>query len=146
MTFPVVLKAGAACAFCLACLLSPPIARADDGAAAQLTGTWRIEAADLMPLDGGRAALYGPSPIGLLMLDKGGYYSLQVRHSAAQESDAHFGRYSVDTDGRILTFRAAAGDVQARRFSLLGDSLLYVVPAPTGDPDSNGIVQWRRVR
>ena len=139
----------------------------------QVVGTWSLVLVDNVLPDGSRVHLYGPHPSGLLMFDGGGRYSLQIvsqgrpafaakdksrgtadeYRAAVQGSNAHFGRYVVDSTARTITFRIEHasfpnwdGTAQKRSFTLDGDRLTYTVPAPTTGDGAIGKVEWRRVR
>ena len=136
-----------------------------------LVGTWRLVSVDNLLPDGTRVQLYGPRPSGLLMLDAGGRYALQILsadrpgfaskdksrgtpeeyRTAVQGSNAHFGTYAVDPAGGAVTFRIERasfpnweGTEQRRPFTLTGDRLTYTVPAPTSGTGAVGEVVWRR--
>ena len=160
------LNAGAIGLVCL----SIPTARAEQPPS--LIGTWAVVLVDNILPDGSRVPLYGPHPEGLLMFDEGGHYALQLLRAervrfaandksqgtpaelkaAVEGSNAHFGRYIVDPDGRSITFRIEHasfpnwdGMVQVRRFTLVGDRLTYTVPSPTTDRSATGEVVWQRL-
>jgi hypothetical protein len=162
------LKSAAAC---LLCLIVVATAHADT--AAELVGTWAVVLVDNILPDGSRVALYGPHPQGLLMFDRYGHYSLQLLRAdrvkfasndkskgtadeikaAVEGSNSHFGRYSVDPDGRTITFQIEHasfsnwdGTVQVRSFNLTGDRLTYRVPSPTTDRSATGEVAWQRLQ
>jgi lysophospholipase L1-like esterase len=140
-------------------------------AANPLVGTWTLVLVDNVRPDGSRVHLYGPSPSGLLMFDAGGRYGLQIvsagrpafaandksrgtadeYQAAVQGSNAHFGTYAVDQAKGTITFRIEhasfpnwEGTEQTRAFTLVGDHLKYIVPAPTTGGGAVGEVQWRR--
>ncbi|MBU8900305.1 hypothetical protein DRW03_07330 [Corallococcus sp. H22C18031201] len=140
----------------------------------QLVGTWTLVLVDNVLPDGTRVQLYGAQPQGLLMFDGQGRYSLHIlragrtRFAASDKSqgtpeenqatvrgtNSHFGRYSVDEKERTLTFHIDhasfpnwEGTEQRRTFTLTGDELKYIVPAPTtGGTGTLGEVQWRRAK
>jgi hypothetical protein len=136
-----------------------------------LVGTWHLVLVDNILPDRSRVHLYGPHPSGLLMFDAGGRYSLQIvsegrpafaakdkskgtadeYRAAVQGSNAHFGSYAIDPAGRTITFHIEhasfpnwEGTEQARPFTLTGDRLTYMVPAPTTGGGAVGEVEWRR--
>ena len=142
-------------------------------AGSDLRGTWQLVLVDNVYPDGRRVQLYGPDPQGLLMFDEDGRYSLQILRAqrprfasndkaqgtaeeyqaAVQGSNAHFGRYVVDPNGRTITFRIEhasfpnwEGTEQKRAFVLSGDELKYTVPVPTSGANALGEVVWKRVR
>jgi len=138
-----------------------------------MAGTWALVSVDNVLPDGSRVQLYGPEPVGLLIFDAGGRYSLQIfrrgrprfasgdkgrgtaeeNAAAVQGGNAHFGRYTLDAARRTLTFHVEhasfpnwEGADQARPFTLNGDVLTYTVPAPTTGRGATGEVVWRRIR
>lgn len=156
----------------LACLSATGVrAEPPREALASLVGTWTLAAADVVHPDGRRERDYGSVPMGLLMVDARGRYSLQIFRSdrprfasgdktkgtpeeysaAVKGTSTHFGTVSVDAAAHVLTFRIAAasfpnedGTVQKRAYELSGDLLSYkVAPRPNGDVP---ISTWRRVR
>lgn len=156
----------------LACLSATGVrAEPPREALASLVGTWTLAAADVVHPDGRRERDYGTVPMGLLMVDAQGRYSLQIfrtdrprfasgdktkgtpeEYSAAVKgTSTHFGTVSVDPAAHVLTFRIEAASfpnedatVQKRAYELTGDLLSYkVAPRPNGDVP---ISTWRRVR
>jgi hypothetical protein len=151
-------------------LLSGAVGSARAAEPSPLAGTWTLVAADVIRPDGTRARDYGESPLGLLMVDTEGRYSLQIYRSdrprfAAGRKDAataaeyqaailgsstHFGTIAVDAAGRVMTVRLQGssypnqeGTEQKREFTLAGDELSYRVPAR---PDGGvPISVWRRL-
>jgi len=142
-------------------------------AAAQLVGTWRLILVDNILPDGTRIHLYGPNPEGILMFDAEDRYALQIyragrarfasgdkskgtaeeNSAAVLGSNAHFGKYSIDSNGSATTFRIEHasfpnwdGTEQRRTFTIAGDELTYSVPTPTSGGSAIGEVKWKRVR
>lgn len=139
-----------------------------------LLGTWILEAVDNINPDGSRIALYGPMPQGMLTFDATGHYALQIMRrerprfasndrlkgsdgevrAMAEGVNTHFGRFAVDSSGRVLqtqiehaSFPNWEGQSRSIPFVLEGDRLTYKVAAPTtGGPGVTGEVIWRRVR
>jgi|SRR5471030_384446 len=135
-----------------------------------LAGSWTLVAADVLHADGSRGHDYGAAPIGRLLVDERGHYSLQIfkserpRFASADKgqgtaaefasatlgSSSHYGSVSVDNDAHVLTFRIEGssfpnweGTQQQRRFELKGDELSYhVPPRPNGDVP---VSVWRRL-
>ncbi|NTX39595.1 lipocalin-like domain-containing protein [Myxococcus sp. CA033] len=140
----------------------------------QLVGSWTLVLVDNVLPDGKRVQLYGAEPQGLLMFDGQGRYSIQIlragraRFASSDKSqgtpeenqatvrgtNSHFGRYSVNEVERTVTFHIDhasfpnwEGTQQRRTFTLTGDELKYIVPAPTtGGTGAVGEVKWRRAR
>jgi len=166
-----VLRIGVIGVFCLLCVPSPLVVRADVPAAPSLTGTWSLVAADVLHTDGTRAHDYGAAPKGLLLIDTHGHYSLQIfkaerprfasgdkltgtpaeYEAAVLGSSTHFGTISIDPVAGILTFRIDGasfpnweGELQKRHYELKGDELSYrVPPRPNGDTP---ISVWQRLK
>jgi len=135
-----------------------------------LAGSWTLVAADVLHPDGSRGRDYGAAPLGRLLIDMHGHYSLQIfkaeraRFAASDKakgtaaefesailgSSSHFGSVSIDNDAHVLTFRIEGssfpnweGTQQQRRFELKGDELSYQVPPrPNGDIP---LSVWRRL-
>lgn len=135
-----------------------------------LTGTWTLEAADVLHSDGTRSSDYGAAPKGLLMIDRQGHYALQIfraerarfaagdkAHGSAAEyqsavmgSSTHYGTIELDATKHLLVFHIDGasfpnweGQQQRRSFELHGDVLSYrVPPRPSGDVP---ISVWRRI-
>src|SRR5512139_271251 len=124
--------------------------------ASQLVGTWIIVSNNTTFPDGKKVEPFGPNPVGLLIFDPGGRYSLQLcrpgrakfasnnrEKGTAEENQAtvsgcnpHWGRYSVDEKARTIVFQIEHGMFpnwegieQKRSFTITGDELKYVVPA-----------------
>src|SRR5471032_473363 len=138
--------------------------------ASPLAGSWTLVAADVLHPDGSRGRDYGAAPLGRLLIDMHGHYSLQIfkserprfaspdkgKGSAAEfesailGSSSHYGSVSVDNEAHVLTFRIEGssfpnweGTQQPRRFELKGGELSYQVPArPNGDVP---VSVWRRL-
>lgn len=146
------------------------LAAATPVSTADLRGTWNLVLVDNVMPDGSRVHLYGDAPQGMLTFDDAGRYSLLIfsgdrprfasndkgrgtadeYRTAMQGSNAHYGRYAVESPG-TLTFRIAhasfpnwEGTEQKRPFTLAGDRLTYVVPAPTTGAGAKGEVVWVR--
>lgn len=149
-----------------------PGARAADTVASVslLAGTWTLVAADVLHPDGTRGRDYGAAPLGRLLVDAQGRYSLQIFKSerprfaaidkaqgtgaefaaAVLGASTHYGVVSVDQEHHQLTFAIEGssfpnweGTQQKRQFALHGDELSYQVP-----PRPNGEIPlsvWRRL-
>lgn len=143
-----------------------------DAARQPFVGTWTLVSVDNVLPDGTRVQPYGPNPQGLLMFDADGRYSLQIfragrapfaandksrgtaeEHKATVEgTNSHFGRYSVDGAGRLITFHIEhasypnwEGIEQKRSFTRTNDELRYTVPTTTTGNAAVGEVTWRRI-
>jgi hypothetical protein len=122
---------------------------------AQLQGTWKLVAADVVRPDGATAADYGPSPRGLAIFTADSQYVVQIyraertrfasndrtRGTPEEYRDAtlsistHFGKYTVDQAKGTITFAITSasfpnldGTTQVRPYTLKGDSLSWRVP------------------
>lgn len=135
-----------------------------------LAGSWTLVAADVLHADGSRGRDYGAAPVGRLLIDGAGRYSLQIfkaerpAFAASDKSQGtpaefaaavlgastHYGVVSVDQAHGLLTFRIEGASFpnwqrteQRRQFVLEGDELTYQVP-----PRANGDVPlsiWQRL-
>ncbi|NTX17823.1 lipocalin-like domain-containing protein [Myxococcus sp. CA056] len=140
----------------------------------QLVGSWTLVLVDNVLPDGKRVQLYGAEPQGLLMFDGQGRYSIQIlragrarfassnknqgtpeeNQATVRGTNSHFGRYSVNEVEHTVTFHIDhasfpnwEGTQQRRTFTLTGDELKYIVPAPTtGGTGAVGEVKWRRAK
>lgn len=137
-----------------------------------LAGTWEMVAAFELHPDGTRSTNYGEHPLGLLMVDRAGRYSMQIfktgrpvfasgdkargtpdeyRQSVVGLS-THFGTVTIDRAKHQLIFDVTAasfpnweGKRQVRDYTFDNAVLRYAVPASAS---SSGIVAysvWRRV-
>ena len=122
--------------------------------------------------DGTKTLPYGAHPQGLLVLDAGGRYALQIlkanrpavatgdknkatpEENAAlvQGSNSHFGRYAANAATHTLTFRVEhafypnwEGAVQPRAYTLRGGQLRYVVTHTTNGGAITAAVVWQRL-
>jgi hypothetical protein len=137
-----------------------------------LVGTWTLVSVDNILADGRRVEPYGPNPAGMLTLDAGGCYSVLIfRHGRArflsndksrgtpeenqvtvQGTNSHFGRYAVDAEKGVLTFKIDhasfpnwEGTEQQRSFELKDGVLRYTVRTTTTGGTEVGEVAWRRL-
>lgn len=146
-------------------------ARAADAIAiSPLAGSWTLVAADVLHADGSRGRDYGAAPLGRLLIDAQGRYSLQIFKSerprfasndkgqgssaefagAVLGASTHYGSVTVDADAHLLTFRIEGasfpnweGTQQQRMYTLKDDELSYQVPPrPNGDIP---LSVWRRL-
>jgi hypothetical protein len=146
-----------------------PAARAAE-IVSPLAGTWTLVAADVLHADGSRGRDYGAAPLGRLLVDAHGRYSLQIFKAerprfaspdkgkgtgdefaaAVLGASTHYGAVSVDQEHHLLTFQIEGssfpnweGTRQQRQFALDGDELSYQVPPrPNGDIP---LSVWRRL-
>jgi Lipocalin-like domain len=117
-------------------------------------------------------APYGDNPRGQLILERDGHYSIILTRAtlakiAAGERDkgtaeenkaivegsiAHFGKYTVDTKDKTITFNVEGstfpnwdGSTFKRAFKVSGDQLTYTNNAPSGGGGAIEVV-WKRVK
>lgn len=154
--------------FALLLVVALPVA----AQSAALAGTYKLVEVDNIAPDGTHTHLYGDSPKGLLTLDSGGRYSIQIYRSgrpkfaakdkskgtaeeyqaAVQGCNTHFGHYSVDPKDQTITFNVEQasfpnweGTSQKRKYALDGPRLTYVVDTPTSGGNVKGEVIWERL-
>jgi hypothetical protein len=138
-----------------------------------LTGTWVMDSAYEIHVDGSRTANYSEHPAGLMMVDRGGRYSIQIfrpgrpafrsgdktrgeadeYRAAVLGSSTHFGRVAVDPAKHQLLFDVEAasfpnweGKRQVREYTYAGGVLSYAVPASASGNGTIAYSVWRRVR
>ena len=137
--------------------------------AGDVVGTWQF-VSSVRDSDTGKINTYGAGAEGRMTLDSGGRYSIMIiganlpkfasgavfRGTAEENaavlgrSNAHFGTYSVDAAGKVLTFRTERGTFpngdgteQKRGFTLADDELSYVISIGGG---RTSVVTWRRAK
>jgi hypothetical protein len=148
--------------------LHPAIAFAQP---AQLVGTWKLVAADVIRPDGPTVEDYGSSPRGVAVFTADGQYVVEIyraertRFASNDKSrgtpeeykdvslsiSTHFGRYTVDQAKGTITFAITSasfpnldGTTQVRPFTLEGDSLAWrVPPRPDGSVPVSRFVRVR---
>lgn len=148
-----------------------PAQTAADDELRSLEGTWIMDSAYEIKADGSRVTFYGERPLGLLIVDSSGRYSLQIYRAgrptfasgdktrgtqdeyqlAVLGSSTHFGKVAIDKEKHQLIFevRAASfpnweGKRQIRDYIYRDGLLSYAVPASAS---SSGIIAhsiWRR--
>jgi hypothetical protein len=138
-----------------------------------LAGAWTLVRVDNVYPDGKRVELYGPDPQGLWLIDEQGNYMMQMvraqrgrlaandksqgtaeeYRAAAMDSNAHFGRVSVDgttlhTHIEHASFPNWDGKDGTSAYTLKGDELSYTVAKPSSGAGegAHGEVVWRRLR
>lgn len=136
-----------------------------------LVGAWTLVYANDERAEGPALPIFGPSPVGILMFDSAGNYSLQVCASGrpkyatgnrllgtadeyratASACNTHWGRYVVkDREGVIVfnirhaLFPNWEGTTQIRPFRILNGLLKYQVTRPDTDAQ-NPVAVWRRM-
>lgn len=133
-----------------------------------LVGTWSAVSNENTLPDGKKLQPFGPNPVGVLIFDADGRYSLQIcspgrpkfagtrlegtaeeNKAAVQGCNPHWGRYTV-ADGAI-TFRIEhalysnwEGTEQKRSFTINGDTLSYNVPAAS--TGGTAVLVWKRAK
>jgi len=138
----------------------------------QLVGTWTVVSTDNIRPDGTRSQLFGPNPMGILVLDGNGRTAFMLMSSGrpkfasnnrntgtpdenkatVQGSIAFFGTWSVSEADKTLTTRIEAstfpnqdGQEQKRIItSVTADELRYINPATTTGDRAETV--WRRVK
>lgn len=147
----------------------------DSGAgddAVSLAGTWMMDSAYEILADGRRVTNYGEHPLGLLIVDKAGRYSLQIfrrdrptfaagdkgrgtpdeLRAAVAGSSTHFGRLRIDAAAKQLIFDIEGasfpnweGRRQVRDYILEKGLLRYAVPASASGNGTTAYSIWRRI-
>lgn len=138
-----------------------------------LAGTWTMDSAYEIHADGTRTTNYGEHPSGLMMVDAGGRYSIQIYRpdrpafasgvkakgqpeeyrAAVLGSSDHFGQVKVDAAAHQLLFDVEAasfpnweGKRQVRDYTYANGLLTYSVPANASGDGTIAWSVWRRVR
>ena len=138
--------------------------------AKEVAGVWTLVSNDAVRPDGSRTPAFGANPVGLLIFDPSGRYSLQLCRSdrtkfasnnrlqgtpeeykeAIHSCNPHWGRYTVDESGKAIIFKIEhatfanwEGLEQKRAFSMSGNELKYTIQAASGGGVAE--VVWRRV-
>jgi hypothetical protein len=136
-----------------------------------LEGTWTMTGAYEIQPDGSRTTNYGEHPLGRLIVDAAGRYSLQIfrpdrptfvsgdkTHGTAEEyrqavigSSTHFGTVSIDPARHQLIFELQAasfpnweGKRQIRDYTYADGTLRYAVPASASGSGVVAYSTWRR--
>jgi hypothetical protein len=150
-------------------LLAVSLAHAQS--AKDLIGAWTIVSVDNIQPDGSRRQNFGANPVGLLIFDSEGRYSVQLcranrtrfasgnrlQGTAEENKDAvhgcnpHWGRYSVNESDRTITFNIEhalftnwEGAVQKRPFTVTGNQLKWTVPGATTGGTAETV--WERAK
>ena len=116
---------------------------------------------------------FGDKPRGLLILSPDGHYALIVGRASippvasgarVKATDAenkalvdgsisHYGKWTIDDGGKAITFHVEMSSFpnwdnkpQKRDFKLSGDTLTYVVNAPSTGSGARSELTWRRVK
>jgi Lipocalin-like domain len=161
----------AICVFAACLLLS-----ASNPAAAQtaksIAGAYTPVSSTATDGSGKTSDIFGPNPRGMLILMADGRYSLTLMRSSlpkfaansrakgsAEENQAvvagsinHFGRYTVEENGKLLVFHIDSstypnwdGTSQKRPLTIKGDELSYKV-AIVSSGQGSGEVVWKRMK
>jgi hypothetical protein len=155
-----------------ACLL---LSASNPGAAQtakSIAGTYAAVLSVVTDGSGKTTDIFGPSPRGMLILTPDGRYSLTLMRASlpkfaannrakgsAEENQAvvagsinHFGRYSVEENGKLLVFHIESstypnwdGTAQKRPLTVKGDELSYKV-AIVSTAQGSGEVVWKRLK
>lgn len=124
--------------------------------AKDLVGTWTWVSADVVRKDGTKAQPFGRNPEGLIIFDANGRFAYLLTRpgrpkfaasnrdkgtpeenlATVQGSLGYSGAYSVSDKTLILrieasTYPNAEGTEQKRSFTLMGDEMKWINPAPT---------------
>jgi hypothetical protein len=137
-----------------------------------LAGVWTMVSAYEIRADGSRTTAYGEHPLGLMMVDGEGRYSIQIfrpdrptfasgekTRGAPDEyrlavvgSSTHFGRVRSDPAAHKLVFEVEAasypnwqGKTQVRDYAFDGDTLTYRVPASASGDGTIAYSVWRKI-
>ena len=139
-------------------------------AAKDIVGTWSLVSVTV-DRDGNKTEPFGPNPLGVLVFDRSGHFSLVVTRAglpklvsnnrmtgSAEEnkaivrgSTAYFGTYSVSEADRMFTvhvegatFPNWVGTDQKRIFTINGDQLRYTNSSRSGG-EGTALVIWKRL-
>jgi hypothetical protein len=137
----------------------------------RLVGTWSLISIMNTRPDGSKYEAFGPNTKGILMLDRGGRFSLQLMGDARRKfaannrldgspeenkaavhgTLAYFGTYSVDGKDHVLVFHVERGSFpnwdgmdQRRSIILTGDQLTWKNAGASGG--GSGELVWQRAR
>lgn len=151
--------------------ISAHCAAADILVTADLAGTWTLIGAYEIHADGSRTTNFGEHPLGRLMIDAEGRYSLQIfrpdqrsfalnnkargmpeeYRDAVLGSSTHFGQVALDAVHHTISFKIDAasyanweGSEQIRDYSLAGNVLTYAVPAGASGDGTIAYSVWRQ--
>lgn len=142
-----------------------------EGVKDRLVGSWEL--VSLVSETGDKKVdVFGPNPIGRMMLDAGGRFSTitlrpglptftsgnrmqgtpDENKAVVQGSNAFFGTYTVEEADKTIVFQVEHGthpnwngDVQKRVFTLSGDELTYVNPTSTVAA-TKVLATWKRAK
>jgi hypothetical protein len=139
--------------------------------AKDIVGVWTLVSNETVRPDGSRVKTFGSSPVGLLIFDNTGRYSLQICRSdrtkfksnnrlegttdeykeAIHACNPHWGRYTASENDKVITFKIEhstfpnwEGLEQKRAFTISGDQLKYTVPTASGGGTAE--VVWQRAK
>lgn len=137
----------------------------------QLVGLWTAVFVFVSSPDGKKNQAFGSNPVGLLIFDAGGRYSMQIcssgrakfttnirdkgtpeeNQAAVKGCNPHWGKYTVDEEDHAIVFDIEhgmfpnwEGTRQKRSATITGDELRYVVP--TASIGGTAEVVWRRAK
>jgi hypothetical protein len=157
--------------FWVAAMLGAPPAAPDTAAPLSLPGTWVMTRAYEVKADGTRTTNYGEHPLGLMLIDAEGRYSVQIfrpdrpkfatgdktrgapeeYRAAVLGSSTHFGRVRLDAAHHQLVFEVEAasypnweGKAQVRDYTYEGGLLSYSVPASASGNGTIAYSVWRK--
>jgi hypothetical protein len=154
-----------------ACLIAANAATARGDELTSLQGTWVMDSAYEIQADGTRTTNYGEHPVGLLMVDSAGRYTLQIfrpgrpafasgnksvgtaeeYRTALVGISTHIGKVAIDRAHQQLIFDVEAasfpnweGKRQVRDFTFKDGLLSYAVPASASGGGTTAYSVWRR--
>jgi Lipocalin-like domain len=143
----------------------------------QLVGAWTLLLDDGVTPDGTRVPTFGPNPVGTLIFTPNGRYSLQIMRvinrgpfasnnrdtgtadenkAVSQGTISHFGTYSVDGNGKAITFHIEGSTFpdwentdQKRLVTAITDEVLTYTN-PSSSTPAQGFMRtelvWKKVK
>lgn len=134
-----------------------------------LVGTWMLVSNNVTFPDGNKMQPFGPNPVGMLVFDGAGRYSLQICRpgrakfasnnrvkGTSEENQAtvagcnpHWGKYAVDAKEGVIVFNIEHGLFpnwdgvqQKRKYTISGNELKYAVAQSSAGGTAEVI--WRK--
>ena len=118
----------------------------------RFVGAWLLQSFESQAADGGVSRPWGDDPLGLIMWDAGGYFSVQLGPRGKPEAYvSFFGTWEAeDGESGLIVLKVTTGSApdrvngdQRRNFLFVEDGLLRMRP-PTGPDGSQSTFMWRR--